>query len=71
MFSPIPQVNNAGIVAKGTIETTSLESFDKVMRINTRWYVHQVKFLKLISKGCIGKNVLVSLLKPNDKIETR
>ena len=71
MFSPIPQVNNAGIVAKGTIETTSLESFDKVMRINTRWYVHQVKFLKLISKGRIGKNVLVSLLKPNDKIETR
>ena len=47
MFSPIPQVNNAGIVAKGTIETTSLESFDKVMRINTRYvYVHQVKFLK-------------------------
>ena len=36
IFSPIPQVNNAGIVAKGTIETTSLESFDKVMRINTR-----------------------------------
>ena len=36
IFSPIPQVNNAGIVAKGTIESTSLESFDKVMRINTR-----------------------------------
>ena len=36
MFSPIPQVNNAGIIAKGTIETTSLESFDKVMQINTR-----------------------------------
>ena len=30
------QVNNAGIVHKGTIENTSLEDYDKVMRINTR-----------------------------------
>jgi len=30
------QVNNAGIVLKGSIETTSLEDFDKVMRINMR-----------------------------------
>ena len=31
------QVNNAGIVLKGSIETTSLEDFDKVMRINMRY----------------------------------
>ena len=30
------QVNNAGIVIPGTIETTTLEDFDKVMRINMR-----------------------------------
>ena len=32
----ILQVNNAGIVGKGTIENTSLEDFDKVMNINMR-----------------------------------
>lgn len=56
MFSPIPQVNNAGIVAKGTIETTSLESFDKVMRINTRavFYLTSLAVPYLTeTKGCV------------------
>ena len=30
------KVNNAGIVIKGTVETTTLEQFDKIMDINVR-----------------------------------
>ena len=31
------QVNSAGIVEVGSIETTSLEQYDHVMNINTRY----------------------------------
>lgn len=34
------QVNNAGIVQTGTIESTSLEQYDKVMNINMRSIYH-------------------------------
>lgn len=30
-------VNNAGILVMGSIETTDLAQFDKVMNINVRW----------------------------------
>jgi len=33
-------VNNAGIVIKGTVETTTLEEFDKIMSINVRSVYH-------------------------------
>jgi len=49
-------VNNAGIVHKGTIETTSLEAFDKVMRINMRavFYLTSLAVPYLTeTKGCI------------------
>ena len=34
------QVNNAGIVQVGSIETTTLEQYDKVMNINMRSIYH-------------------------------
>ncbi|XP_027038142.1 uncharacterized protein LOC113666543 [Pocillopora damicornis] len=49
-------VNNAGIVIPGTIETTSLEDFDKVMRINMRavFYLTSLAVPYLIqTQGCI------------------
>lgn len=49
-------VNNAGIVLKGSIETTSLEDFDKVMRINMRavFYLTSLAVPYLIeTQGCI------------------
>lgn len=30
-------VNNAGILAMGSIETTDLAQYDRVMNINVRW----------------------------------
>ena len=33
-------VNNAGILESGTIETTSLEQYDRVMNINVRAMYH-------------------------------
>ncbi|XP_062511380.1 uncharacterized protein LOC134187280 [Corticium candelabrum] len=49
-------VNDAGILEMGTIETTTLESFDRVMNINTRSIFHltllAVPYL-IKSKGCI------------------
>ncbi|XP_068755339.1 3-oxoacyl-[acyl-carrier-protein] reductase FabG-like [Montipora capricornis] len=49
-------VNNAGIVLKGSIETTSLEDFDKVMNINTRavFYLTSLAVPYLTeTKGCV------------------
>ena len=46
------QVNNAGIVGKGTIENTSLEDFDKVMNINVRLVLFP--FTCQVSKLCIA-----------------
>ncbi|PFX34102.1 3-oxoacyl-[acyl-carrier-protein] reductase FabG [Stylophora pistillata] len=49
-------VNNAGIVIPGTIETTTLEDFDKVMRINMRavFYLTSLAVPYLIqTQGCI------------------
>lgn len=34
------QINNAGIIKKGTVETTSLADFDEVMNINVRSCYH-------------------------------
>ena len=31
------KVNNAGILAMGSIENATLESFDEVMNVNVRW----------------------------------
>lgn len=49
-------VNNAGILESGTIETTSIEQYDRVMNVNLRSIYHLttklVSFL-IQSKGCI------------------
>lgn len=39
-FNTEPKVNSAGILSRGTIETATLDDYDKVMNTNMRFAFH-------------------------------
>lgn len=42
------KVNNAGISGLGTIENTSLDLFDQIMRINVRYELEEKSFVNCL-----------------------
>lgn len=54
------QVNNAGILERGSIESTSLEQYDRVMNINIRSIYHLTMLLVNHLKTSRGSIVNVS-----------
>lgn len=54
------KVNNAGIIARGTLENTSMEDYDNVMNVNTRAVFHLTKLAIPHLKKSKGNVVNVS-----------
>ena len=58
-------INNAGIIELGSIETTSLEQFDRLINTNVRYVIYNPKIKLLLLLLSSYKSILLFIIKVN------